>query len=243
MKLFKYPNHRNSSYLSWLRLQDCAASGQKAEVAHHMRLGTNGGSALKPSDYFCLPLTEEYHTHGSMAVHLIGEESFIEFYQLDLIELFIYYLSNFIKDKKDKVFKFTNEQSLEERLKILIDFIESFNGTGKTTKSKAKKKSKLTSKVSITESEYYQRAKELKKIQDKKLRDELKKNKPKIKVKMPSSKFKISDSEYYQSAKEMNKEFAKKIREENKQKHSEYRKRMYEKAKLMKKEAMKNKKS
>lgn len=237
MKLFKYPNHRNTLYLTWLRSQNCAASGQKAEVAHHMRLGTNGGSALKPSDYFCLPLTEEYHTQGSMAVHLIGEESFIELYELDLIELFNYYLSNYIEFKSEEKIKFDNSQSLEERLNILVDKVESFNTTGsKPRKTKKKSVKKQAKKVSITESEFYQRGKELKKINDKKIRDDLKKTKPKVKAKI-----KISETEYYKNAKELNKEYAKKMREENKEKQSEYRKKMYQKAKLYKKNLLKKK--
>jgi hypothetical protein len=242
MKLFKYPNHRNTAYLTWLRSQNCAASGQKAEVAHHMRLGTNGGSALKPSDYFCLPLTEEYHTQGSMAVHLIGEESFVEFYQLDLIELFNYYLTNYIEFKNGEKVKFENSLSLEERLNILVDKVESTNSTGTKPRVNQKKATtKQVKKVSITESEFYQRGKELRKVHDKKLRDELKKNQTKIKVKVPSSKVKISETDYYKNAKELNKAYAKKIRDENKEKQSEYRKKMYEKAKLYKKSLLKKK--
>jgi hypothetical protein len=227
MKLFKYPNHRNVSYLTWLRSQNCAASGQKAEVAHHMRLGTNGGSALKPSDYFCLPLTEEYHTQGSMAVHLIGEESFVELYQLDLLELFNYYLSNYIEFKTEERIKFSASMNLESRLNLLVDKVESFNTTGTKPRILKKKSSnKQTSKTSITENEFYQRAKELKKVSDKKIRAE---------------KPKVSETEYYQNAKKLNKEYAKKIRDENKERQSEYRKEMYQKAKLYKKGLIKKK--
>ena len=77
MEFSKHKNHRNPNYLIWLREQPCVASGEKAQCAHHVRLGTNGGSSLKPSDYFCIPLIHEYHTTGLFAIHVVGEDTFL----------------------------------------------------------------------------------------------------------------------------------------------------------------------
>lgn len=60
--------------MEWLRHQDCAAmwdcSGDV--VAHHVRLGQNGGTGIKPSDYRCLPLCDKHHKE----LHQHGEATF-----------------------------------------------------------------------------------------------------------------------------------------------------------------------
>jgi hypothetical protein len=114
--------HRNPDYLNWLRLNPCVISHEPAEVVHHVRLGTNGGMGLKPSDYFCIPLLNNYHTTGKDAVHMIGEKSFIEKFNLDYEALFIHYLKKYLHR--------LNPDSLEEistpmlSLDLLITTIE-----------------------------------------------------------------------------------------------------------------------
>lgn len=41
-------------------------------VAHHVRIRTDGGTGLKPTDYFSVPLSDEEHKR----LHAIGEETF-----------------------------------------------------------------------------------------------------------------------------------------------------------------------
>ncbi len=228
MELFKHSNHRNSKYLAWLREQNCIVSGKKAQCAHHIRLETNGGQGIKPSDYFCIPLTNEFHTTGSGAVHLVGEETFLVENSIDKVEFFIYYLQRFIEQmlgSKVDVKKLARLEALE----TLIEKVESFNTTGSKPLKKKKKKVKAKPKVSITESEFYQKAKEFKKEKDKELRQSLKKKTSKTKVK-------IKEDEYYQKAKELKRQSDKKTRDENKEAQSAYRKKMYKKYKEEKKE-------
>lgn len=239
MELYKYSSHRNTSYLKWLRTQKCIASGQDAECAHHIRLGTNGGKGIKPSDYFCIPLTNEYHTIGSFAVHRMGEESFLSHFKIDKVQFFIHYLEQFLLNYLEIPIDKTKTKNLEY-LNTLIEVAEDNNKTVKKVKKKVLKK-KVLEKVSITENEYYQKAKEFKREKDKELRKSLKKITPKQKVKLPKSKIKASETEFYQTAKELQKDYAKKLRDKNKQKMSEYRKEQYKEAKKRAKELKKPK--
>ena len=61
------PAHR-----AWVRSHTCSVSGcdgRPIECAH-VRIGTDGGTGLKPSDLFCLSLCAAHHrsshTHGEM---------------------------------------------------------------------------------------------------------------------------------------------------------------------------------
>ena len=235
MQLYKHGNHRNLKYLAWLRKQNCVVSNTPADVAHHIRLGTNGGQALKPSDYFCVPLTDELHTTGNLAVHRIGEESFLRDNEIDKEEIFLFYLSRFAFELFD--FKIASEATTLEKIELIINEIEKHNQPSKRIKkTKAKTKTDSKAKVSITESAHYQKAKELKKVKDKELRQKLKEEKPKVKMS-------FSGNEYYESAKELQKEYAKKIRDENKQSQSEYRKKMYQAAKQKQKAYLLEKKN
>ncbi len=237
MQLYKHGNHRNLKYLAWLRKQNCVVSNISADVAHHIRLGTNGGQGLKPSDYFCVPLTDELHTTGNLAVHRIGEESFLRDNEIDKEEIFLFYLSSYALETFD--FKINSKASTLEKIELVINEIEKHNNPAKRakkTKSKTKTKTDSKPKVSITESAHYQKAKELKKAKDKELRLKLKEEKPKVKVT-------FSGNDYYESAKELQKEYAKKIRDENKQSQSEYRKKMYQAAKQKQKAYLLEKKN
>ena len=202
MKLKGHKNHRNPKYLSWLRGKNCVISGKEAECAHHIRLATNGGVALKPSDYFCIPLLNQFHTSGPNAIHIIGEETFLNEFKLDKIELFTGYLVQYLRDVFDIHFQISGEER-EEILAKLIALVETKNlflERKGPRKSKARlKKSTINSgvpKISITEDKFYQIAKEAKKNRDKELRRELKK------VKTSTSSTSLKGSEFYENAKE-----------------------------------------
>ena len=233
MELSKFKNHRDPKYLKWLREQKCVVSGKKAQCAHHIRLGTNGGSSLKPSDYFCIPLINSYHTTGSDALHIIGEDTFLKKFNLNKTELFIYYLSKYLMEKYDYKYK---EVDSDHILKELIDFANSkiITNTKRTPSHSKKPKSEKELKLE-----------ELKKENDKRIRKKIKKVAPSIKVK-------FKGNPVYERAKELKKENDKKIRENlkpeksktpintefkeaQKKLASEYRKKQYKKLKELKK--------
>lgn len=251
--------------MTWLRSKNCVVTGSKAQCAHHIRLGTNGGSGLKPSDYFCIPLENEYHTHGSLAVHKIGEESFLSRFKLDKEKLFIGYMTDYLKENYQIVLETKGLESLVA-ITLLIDEIERRRPARKVTKSNKTKKVKKSAEESIkapkaSESEFYQKAKELKRVRDKELRDSMKSQRPKVKAKVSTpKKASVTQDPYYQKAKELKKaqdkamreklkaqakndshssanlEYYEKIKQEQKLKAREYRKAQYKKLKQLKSE-------
>jgi hypothetical protein len=210
LRLSKHKAHRNIKYLNWLREQKCAVSDKKAQCAHHIRLGTNGGTSIKPSDYFCIPLRNEFHTTGKRALHIIGEETFLDEFELEKEVLFIEYMKSYLEEKFD-IFYMLENKANEEIILELITLIELNRPKNKKPKKKTKK--------SITGDPYYQEAKELKRKKDKELR----------------SKLKNKDDDFYQMAKEINKARQKEYRDKNKAALSKYRKEQREKIKKLKK--------
>lgn len=237
MQLSKHKNHRNSKYLAWLRTQKCAVSGQGAQCAHHIRLGTNGGTGIKPSDYFCIPLLNEYHVSGPSALHIIGEETFLSNFGLDPKKLFIQYLKDYLAQNLE-VYYMLERKSDEEVIKDLIELIEEKmpklhkapKKAPKKTPKKAPKNPKSLSKSPTSKSlkgdPYYEKAKELKRERDKELRKKLKedapskpksqpKTRPKIKAKKKVPN-KVSTSlkgdPYYERAKELKRQRDKEMR-------------------------------
>ena len=74
------PAHR-----AWVRKHHCSVPGCQGlpiECAH-VRKGTNGGMALKPSDRWVISLCRTHHAEQ----HRLGETVFAGRYGLDLIEL------------------------------------------------------------------------------------------------------------------------------------------------------------
>ena len=71
------------AHREWIKLQPCCVCGRSASsdmdvVPAHLRIGTDGGTALKPSDRWLTPLCVECHNeqHG-------GERSFWEARNVD----------------------------------------------------------------------------------------------------------------------------------------------------------------
>lgn len=184
MELSKQQNHRNPKYLKWLRNQNCVIAGRQAHVAHHVNLGTNSGKGIKASDYFCLPLLNEFHTTGLWAVHGIGEATFLKTFKLELHTLFIYYLKNFLKEEHS-FHQELNEQECElKKINLLIAAIEErTNRTAKVvTKRKVKPKQEAKTglissapKIKVSETDFYKKARKAKREYDKELRDKNKK--------------------------------------------------------------------
>lgn len=231
MELSKHRAHRNPKYLEWLRGQKCAVSGQPAECAHHIRLGTNGGAGLKPSDYFCIPLLNDYHVCGINALHVIGEETFLTRFGLDPKALFIRYLKRYLIETFD-IYHMLEGRSQEETIAELIGLIEN-----KLPKLERPGKKKQKNKRSLADDEFYQRAKELKKKRDKELRKKLKEKAPPAKSpSKPSAKMSFKGNEAYERAKELkrqrDKELRKKLKAKNPPKPASLKgQEFYEKAK------------
>ena len=226
MKLFKHKNHRNSNYLAWLRKLSCVASGEKAECAHHIRIGTNGGSALKPSDYFCIPLTHECHTTGSDAIHRVGEETFFEMFKLKKKSLFITYLKKYLLEELKLDYRILSENEDD----AIADMIKAIGST-RSNVEKIRKKSKKTH--SLKNDEFYIRSKERKRLADKEVREKLKISKPNLKRTRT-----VAEIEFNEEVKKAKRILTKELRK--KLKFSRFKKNEGQKKKIKKKEVTKN---
>ena len=71
----KAPQIRNASHLKWIRGHECAVDWHlhigRTEAAH-VRTATDGGTSLKPSDCWTIPLCAMHHAEQ----HQIGERTF-----------------------------------------------------------------------------------------------------------------------------------------------------------------------
>lgn len=78
---------RCAAHLGWIRGRECAfadVGGCSGRIeAAHVRLGTDGGTGLKPSDVYCWPACSGHHAQQ----HQIGEPAFAALYRVDLIAL------------------------------------------------------------------------------------------------------------------------------------------------------------
>jgi hypothetical protein len=74
------PAHR-----AWVRRHRCSVPGCEARTIEcaHVRVGTDGGQGLKPSDGWTISLCRDHHAEQ----HKIGEKAFERRYQLDLRSL------------------------------------------------------------------------------------------------------------------------------------------------------------
>ena len=76
-------------HLRWIRQHFCAVrevNGHECEgriEAHHVRLGTDGGVGMKPSDHWTVPLCGTAHR----SLHDKGQVSFEKLHDIDLKEI------------------------------------------------------------------------------------------------------------------------------------------------------------
>lgn len=77
---------RDPPYRAWIRTLTCTICGSvwRVEAAH---TGYDGGMAMKPSDYSCIPLCKDCHTAGKGSYHRIGRPSFERKYDIDIRSL------------------------------------------------------------------------------------------------------------------------------------------------------------
>ncbi len=237
MEFSKHKNYRNSKYLNWLRSQPCLVSGEKGECAHHVRLGTNGGKGLKPSDYFCIPLLMEYHTAGKNALHMIGEQTFFRRYNIDINKVFISLLQSFLKDQ----YHFKLMRSEGDCQKIIYDLTieiemrrppESLTKKAKKIKIHQMDKCKETKGKRFSESEYYRKGLESKRLREREYRKVIKEEK-KINFNKDLS---TKDTEYAERSKILRRKLDKENRDKYKEQISIARKESYRLGKLLKSE-------
>jgi len=65
---------RDNNYLKFIRTLECVVCGNPHVEAAHLRMRTNGGMGMKPSDSWVIPLCSAHHKMQ----HQIGEEKFWE---------------------------------------------------------------------------------------------------------------------------------------------------------------------
>ncbi len=77
---------RCPGHLKWVRGFACSVMGLGDHVcspdieAAHVRIGTDGGTGMKPSDCYTIPLCSEAHQEQ----HMIGEQSFEAKYKISM---------------------------------------------------------------------------------------------------------------------------------------------------------------
>lgn len=79
------PQIRSQAHLKWIRGHECSVAGRGSFCdfgieAAHVRTGTDGGTSVKPSDCWALPLCCAHHAEQ----HRAGEASFQAKYKIDM---------------------------------------------------------------------------------------------------------------------------------------------------------------
>jgi hypothetical protein len=101
---------RSVKHLNYIRSLPCYISNQEPSQACHIRILSDGGTGLKPSDYYTLPFIHQYHKMQTD----IGEQSF---YALFNINPFTYAKDLVIMSPCKKVNNDAVIKQLEERAK------------------------------------------------------------------------------------------------------------------------------
>ena len=82
--------HRDPKYLEYIRSLPCCITEKTGSVdPHHV---FTGGVSLKCSDYFTIPLDHEKHEE----LHRIGKESFILKYDINIKNILLKCMANYI---------------------------------------------------------------------------------------------------------------------------------------------------
>jgi hypothetical protein len=67
---------RAPAHLAFIRMLPCIICARQPSQAAHIRIGTDGGTSLKPSDMWAVPLCADHHA----IQHMFGERTFWESY-------------------------------------------------------------------------------------------------------------------------------------------------------------------
>ncbi len=101
--------YRSIKHINFIRQQPCCISGQEDVQACHIRVLSDAGISLKPSD-FVIPMSYEYHRMQ----HDIGEIRFYQKFGINPYDLSLYYA----KISPCKKITMKHLDYLEERKKI-----------------------------------------------------------------------------------------------------------------------------
>lgn len=106
---------RSPKYMQFIRTRPCCVTGNTDNiVAHHVRVLRGGqGLAIKPTDYFCVPIEATEHVR----LHSIGEKTFWSEYSIDPKELIYLNLNIYLAS-------YTSQGLVD--LEPLINFIHVF---------------------------------------------------------------------------------------------------------------------
>jgi hypothetical protein len=75
---------RSPAHRAWIRGHACSACGSTTAIeCAHVRVGTDGGTGIKPSDRWTISLCKNCHAEQ----HIIGEKSFEEYRGINMREL------------------------------------------------------------------------------------------------------------------------------------------------------------
>lgn len=70
---------RSTKHLNYIRSQPCMIGQMAGSQACHIRILTDGGTGIKPSDFYILPMEYRYHKIS----HDIGEARFYKEWQIN----------------------------------------------------------------------------------------------------------------------------------------------------------------
>lgn len=80
------PQIRSRAHLQWVRGHVCAIDSDQCEgkvEAAHVRIGTDGGMGVKPSDTYAIPLCHFHHDQQ----HRLGERSFEAQHKISMLRI------------------------------------------------------------------------------------------------------------------------------------------------------------
>ena len=80
------PQIRSRAHLQWVRGHVCAIDSDQCEgkvEAAHVRIGTDGGMGVKPSDIYTIPLCHFHHDQQ----HRLGERSFEAQHEISMLRI------------------------------------------------------------------------------------------------------------------------------------------------------------
>tara|TARA_R110000824_G_C15104432_1_gene666564 strand:- start:468 stop:803 length:336 start_codon:yes stop_codon:yes gene_type:complete len=106
--------YRSIKHLNYIRKKACLISQQYESQACHIRILSDGGTGLKPSDYCVLPFNYYYHKMQTD----IGELTFYKKFNINPYEFAIFYAINSPCKKitKEHIEYLKERKSVYERL-------------------------------------------------------------------------------------------------------------------------------
>ena len=86
---------RSNAYLIYIRQQSCIICQHPETDAHHVRIQSNAGTGIKPSDFYGVPLCRLHHLES----HHYGRNTFFERHGVDIFEELFKIVAGFLKEE------------------------------------------------------------------------------------------------------------------------------------------------